>query len=66
MRRSTSAGSNDLVLWAGMAQSPFIWVEGPEIAKVIALTLPLAVMWSTTVGTIVAERVHIYLAVISA
>jgi magnesium transporter len=46
----------------------FIWREGPEIAVVIALTLPLVVMWSTTVGTIVpivADRLHIDPAVIS-
>jgi magnesium transporter len=48
--------------------SNFIWKEGLEIAEVIALTLPLVVMWSTTVGTIipiVAERIHIDPAVIS-
>jgi magnesium transporter len=46
----------------------FIWKEGLEIALVIALTLPLVVMWSTTVGTIVpiiADRIHIDPAVIS-
>ena len=46
----------------------FIWQEAFEVAEVVALTLPIVVMWSTTVGTIVpivADRINIDPAVIS-
>lgn len=48
--------------------SVFIWKDGGEAALVLALTLPLVVMWSTTIGTlvpIVAQRFNIDPAVIS-
>lgn len=53
---------------AALIITTFIWKEGFEVAEVVALTLPLVVMWSTTVGTIVpivAERINIDPAVIS-
>jgi magnesium transporter len=46
----------------------FVWQEDWRVAMVLALTLPVVVMWSTTVGTIVplaADRFNIDPAVIS-
>jgi magnesium transporter len=51
-----------------MLATIFIWHESFEIALVIAITLPIMVMWSTSVGTlvpIIADRINIDPAVIS-
>lgn len=68
-RREVSVG---LLLGLAMALLGFVramlWQTGPEIAFVVGLTLPLVVIWSTTVATIVpilADRVRIDPAVIS-
>jgi len=58
------------VVMGGIAflMTTYVWQDGTLVAIVIALTLPLVVMWSTTVGTIVpivAERIHVDPAVIS-
>lgn len=68
-RREVSVGLMlGLVMGAVGIVRALLWNTGYEVALVVALTLPLVVIWSTTVATVIpilADRFHIDPTVIS-